>query len=267
MLMRIHRSYRLWWLFVVFLSVSGLTVVVSMELQRAAAQGAVPTPLPINIPTRTATPVPQITTTPSRTPLPGGNTAGEGRVEAKDKTTGANVRASPSTDAEILGKIYPGQFYAIIGRSVQWLKIQYDKVPSGVAWVYEGVVNITGISPSAIPTIDPSGVPTANLETNAAKQTADYLTRTPGAPGTATALQGSATGVFTRVAANLSGESGASTAEALPTFTFPPPMAEATLPGRKSSPISQGGLPPVVPIMVLGGVGMLGLLISALRRL
>ncbi len=255
-------------MFVLTFGVVGLSIAVIAGLQEVAAQGTVPTPLPINIPTRTATPAPQITATPSRTPLPGGNVAGEGRVEAKDKTTGANIRSSPSTDAEKLGTIFPGQFYAIIGRSSQWLKIQFDKAPSGVAWVYEGVVNITGISPSAIPTIDPSGVPTANLGTSAAKQTAAHLTQTPGAPGTATALQGSATGIFTRVANNLSGGTpGAAQIEVRPTFTFPPPMVEATLPGRAASPTSQGGVPPVVPIMVLAGVGVLGLLISALRRL
>ena len=248
-----------WAFFLAFIALTGGLTLVS-SAQQAIAEG---TPLPIVIPTLTATVALQPTITPSRTPTSGG--PGQGRVEARDKTTGANLRASPDISAEKLGTILPGQFYAIVGRFNKWIQIQYDKSPNGLAWVYEDIVNITGINPAAIPTVVQGAIPSPNVATAAAKQTAEFLTATPGAPETATALQASATGVFTRVAADST--DGPGRVGTLPTFTFPPPMAEATLPARGAAATTQAGVPPIVPIMVLAGVGLFGLLIAALRRL
>ncbi len=232
-------------------------------IEQATAQNPAGTPLPIVIPTLTATPIKAMTPTPSRTPT--NMAASQGRVEAKDKTVGANVRASPNTSSEKLGTIVAGQFYAIVQRYENWIQIQYDKSPSGLGWVYKDIVNVTGIDFAAIPTVPPEGIPSPNVATAAAQQTANYLTATPGAPETATALQGSATGIFTRVSGDVT--AGPTRSEPLPTFTFPPPMVEATLPARGSVAASQSGVPPIVPIMVLAGLGLFGLLISALRRL
>lgn len=237
-----------------------LTLIGFISLGRVMAQGPAPTPLPISIPSLTPTPVPQITSTPSRTP-----TIAQVRVEALSKDTGANLRASPSTDAEKLGTIYPGQFFVVTGRWLRWIQIQYDKSPTGLAWVYEEVVHITGGDPNLIPTIQPNAVPSPNVATGAAQQTASFLTATPGAPQTATVLQSSATGVFTRVAVN--GTEVRTHSGPLPTFTFPASLIEATLPPRVSTTANQGGVPPIVPIIALGIVGLAGLLISGLRRL
>jgi hypothetical protein len=232
-------------------------------LPQAGAQAPAATPLPIVIPTLTPTTVKLVTATPTLTPT--GPAPGQGRAEAIDKTVGANIRASPDINSEILGKIFPGQFFAIVRRYNKWLQILYDKSPTGLGWVYEDIVNITGIDPAAIPTVDSAGVPTSNVATAAAQQTANYLTATPGAPETATALQASATGVFTRVA---SGPTDIPTpGERLPTFTFPPTLVEATLSARPAAAADQSGLPPAIPIIVLAGLGLFGLLISALRRL
>jgi hypothetical protein len=262
---RLRRSFRFrvpWALAFAFACFAVSTVLLA-GFEQATAQNPANTPLPIIIPTRTATPIPEVTLTPSRTPT--NMAASQGRVEAKDSTVGANIRAAPSVSSERLGTILPGQFYAIVQRWEKWIQIQYDRSPSGLGWVYEDIVNITGIDPAAIPTAAPGGIPSPNVATAAAQQTANYLTATPGAPETATALQGSATGIFTRV----SGEAtaGPSNAEPLPTFTYPPTMVEATLRPRGSTTTAQGGVPPVVPIIVLGGLGLFGLLISALRRL
>jgi hypothetical protein len=215
------------------------------------------------IPTLTATVVKQVTLTPSRTPTQGG--PGLARVEAKSQDTGANLRAAPSTESEKLGTIYPGQFFGVIGRADKWLQIQYDKSPNGLAWVYEDIVNITGLDPAQIPTVDQTGVPSPNVATGAAQATANFITLTPGAPQTATVLQSSATGVFTRVAGDAA--AGPTSSGPLPTFTFPPPFVEATLPTPASASTRQGGVPPIVPIIALGGLGLFGLFISALRRL
>ncbi len=240
-----------------------LSAVLMAGFESVTAQSPIGTPLPIIIPTLTATIVKLNTPTPTYTPTAEGS--GTGRVEAKDKTVGANVRASPDVNSEKLGTILPGQFYAIVARYNKWLQIQYDKSPNGLGWVYEDIVNVTGINPAAIPTAQPGGVPSPNVATAAAQQTANYLTATPGAPETATALQASATGVFTRVASDST--LGPTRSGPLPTFTFPPTFVEATLPQRAAASSAQAGLPPIVPIIVLGGLGLFGLLISALRRL
>ncbi|HLY27022.1 MAG TPA: SH3 domain-containing protein [Aggregatilineales bacterium] len=241
-----------------------LTFAAALDGQPVEAQNPTATPVQIIIPTLTATPEPQVTTTPSRTPtqaLPG-----LARVEAISKETGANLRAAPSTDAEKLGTIYPGQFYGVIGRYEKWLEIQYDKSPTGLAWVYQDIVNVTGLDPNAIPTVAPNIVPSPNVSTSVAQQTAAVITLTPGGPEAATAAQASATGVFTRLpGSNVTDEPTLS--GPLPTFTFPAGYVEATLPVRTSLSTSQTGIPPIVPIIALGGVGLFGLFISALRRM
>jgi hypothetical protein len=204
-----------------------------------------------------------VTLTPSKTPTVAG--PGLARVEAKSAETGANLRAAPSTESEILGNIKPGQFFGVIGRSNKWLQIQYDRAPNGRAWVYEDIVNITGLDPAQIPLIDETGIPSPNVVTGAAQETANFLTQTPGAPQTATVLQSSATGIFTPIGGAI--VDGPTSSVPLPTFTFPPPVVEATLPSPASANASQGGVPPIVPIIALGGLGLFGLFISGLRRL
>ncbi len=224
-----------------------------LRSQPATAQDATITPLPASIVSRTPTEITEFTPTPSRTPTQDFSLI---RVEAPVQ---GNVRSSPSLDAQILGVIKPGQFFAVTGRYAKWLRIQFPQSPNGIGWVYEDVVRMTGGDPASIPQIDAGAVPSPNVQTAAAQQTANYLTATPGAPETATVMQASATGVFT-LAANDAGPG-----IPLPTFTYPPPFVEATLPSR-SAAISQGGLPPVVPIMGLAILGVAGLFISSLRR-
>src|SRR5258708_4389251 len=160
----------------------------------AIAQNATATGVLIVVPTLTATDVKKVTPTPSLTATDAA--PGLARVEAKSKDTGSNLRAAPSTESEKLGTIFPGQFYGVIGRFGKWLEIQYDKSPTGLAWVYEDIVNVTGLDPAAIATLSPNTVPSPNVATGAAQATLNVLTTTPGRPETATALPPSATGVF-----------------------------------------------------------------------
>jgi hypothetical protein len=228
---------------------------------------ATATAVPLLIPTLTPTIEIQVTEPPTRTATAAA--ISNARVEARDKETGANVRSAPDVNSEKLGTIFPGQFFSVIGRYQQWLQILYDKSSNGRAWIFEGVVNVTGLDPAQIPTILPNALPSPNVATGAAQQTAAVLQSTPGAGQTATVLQASATGVFT---ATLDGSTSSNNSaidpnEPLPTFTFPPPFVEATLPPRFSASTSQGGIPPIVPIIVLGGIGLFGLFVSALRRM
>src|SRR5688572_22277287 len=160
----------------------------------ATAQSATATSVPLVIPT--LTPTTEIILTPTITYTPTAMAPSLARVEAIDVEIGANVRSAPDLNAEKLGTIFPGKFYYVIGRWEEWLQIQFDKSSTGLAWVYRGVVNVSGLELELIPLIDVNAVPTPNLATGAAQQTAMYLTETPGAPQTATALQASSTGVF-----------------------------------------------------------------------
>jgi hypothetical protein len=220
------------------------------------AQGA-PTAVPLFIPTVTPRPEAIQTVTPTRTPTVN---MGLIRVEARLE---ANIRTAPSLDAQILTKALPGQFYAARGRYGEWIQIQFERAPTGLAWVYREVVNLSGGDFESLPPVDLDAVPTPNLQTAAAQQTADFLTATPGAPQTATALQAQATGVFTLAAAV---PEALPLGVPLPTFTYPPPYAEATLPARASVVVNGGGIPPIMPILALGALGLGGLFISSLRR-
>lgn len=232
---------------------TGLLLIVLPRWLAAQAQAPTLTALPISIPSRTPTPLPLSTVTPTRTPTTGVSLL---RVEA---ITEARIRTAPDLNAQILESVKPGKFFNVVGRRAKWIQIVYPAAPSGRAWVYEDVIKYSGGDPKTIPELDAGSVPTANVQTAAVQLTAQFITGTPGAPGTATAIQAVATGVFTAVAANTT-PSGP-----LPTFTFPAPMLEPTLPARASA-VPQGGLPPIVPIIGLGVLGVFGLLISVLRR-
>ena len=246
-----------------WLLIIGIMMLALVGYGQAVAQGPTATAVQISIPTLTPTAVKTATITPTSN-APTEFAAGLARVEAKDKTTGANLRAAPSTDSEKLDTIFPGAYFAVIGRSNKWLLIKYDKSPNGLAWVYQDIVNVTGLSVAQIPTVDSNSVPTANVSTAAAQQTLISVTQTPGGNLTVTAIQGSATGVYTRAP----GQSAPGvTSSPGPTFTYPAGFAEATLPPRQTSAPSQGGIPPIVPILALAGVGLFGLLVSALRRM
>ncbi len=238
-----------------FLSIAALVL-----LPTIATAQTEPTPLPIKILTFTQPPPTAVITTPSRTPTASGSTV----VQVRDKTVPGNVRASPSLDAEIIGKIKPGNYYQVLSKFGKWIEILYGQPsPDTKGWVFEDIVIISG--PGSIPTAVSSEVPTANVSTASAKTTAEYLTATPGAPGTATALQLSATGVVVR---NASGSTIEPTSNGpKPTFTYPPPYVEATLAPRSGFVTNQAGLPPIIPIIGLAAVGLFGLLISGLRRL
>lgn len=218
------------------------------------AQNPTLTPLVISYPSSTPTPPPLLTVTPTRTPTTSVSLI---RVEAKSE---ARIRTAPDLNAQVLETAKPGKFFNVLGRRAKWIQVVYPAAPSGTAWVYEDVVSFSGGDPKTIPELDAGLVPTANVQTAAVLQTAQFITGTPGAPLTATAVQAVATGMFTKVA-----DSGGTPLGPLPTFTFPAPILEATLPAR-ASVSTQSGMPPIVPIIGLAVLGVAGLLVAFLRR-
>ncbi|MFN8451726.1 MAG: SH3 domain-containing protein [Anaerolineae bacterium] len=203
--------------------------------------------------------------TATRTPTP----EGVALLEAKEF---ANVRAEPSTESAQLGTIRVGETYNVIGRYVSWIQFEYPSSPNGRGWVYGELVNLSG-NIANIPDIDPYSAGVAlDSASSGATATQNIITQTPGGVLTATAIsrQSSAPGAATPT------DSGTRAPE--PTYTYPPGMvalaptagfAQTTDTSGEPTvaPASSGdSLPPIVPILILGGLGLFGLAISALRR-
>lgn len=171
----------------------------------------------------------------------------------------ANVRSLPSTDESQLGTIRTGDVYNVTGRYENWYQFQYNPAPNGYGWVYGELVTITGDA-AGIPNLNPySGEATAA----SVLPTSDSAIIPPGTGGV----------IATAAGGDLSG-SGIE-APSLPTFTYPPGVIrpQATDPAVSSTPEPQfsvtaatSDVPPILPILVLGGLGILGLAASSLRR-
>lgn len=187
----------------------------------------------------------------------------------------ANVRAEPDVDSARLGTIRAGETYPVLGRSFRWIQFQYEPSPNGRGWVFEELVTIIGdaadivdLNANTLPEID-----TAEIE---ATQTAEAIALTPGGILTVTAQS--------RViqapvgAPNLADASQTPEDMILPTFTYPPnvPIGVAATEGGAILPVtvdtSSGAeastrqVAPITPILILGGLGLLGLFFSAIRK-
>ncbi|MBN1283995.1 MAG: SH3 domain-containing protein [Anaerolineae bacterium] len=245
-------------LFLTILAVTGLGGVLPARLP-ARAQDA-PTAAPLDLPTYTLTPEGGVTATPTYTPSP----PGLAYAEAIDE---ANVRSGPGVDFGKVGTIYSGGKYVVLGvhRDYPWVQIQFEDSSSKTAWVYRDLVELTG-NVADIPVIEPEALPTQNPLLMAMQETLQVLTLTPGALGTATAMAGLFPGGVSTAPADQP------TPTRPPTFT-PPPLGPTQLPSyqslaaRTGSDNGLGGLPPAVPIIVLAVLGIMGLVVSILRRM
>jgi hypothetical protein len=187
-------------------------------------------------------------------------------------TDQVNVRADPSTDAAILGVIRPGEAYNITGRYFEWLQVQYVASPNGRGWVFGQLVTIVG-DEAAIPNIDLNAQPTLDPTIIGATETMEIITLTPGGLLTATALSRE---IALPGGVGEGAESLVGAGTPLPTFTYPPGLVFAPtqavsatdLIPRETTTIAEdtGGIPPIVPIALLSGLGLLGLVIGTFRR-
>ncbi len=232
------------------------------------AQQPTSTPVPVILPTGTATLSP-----PTQTPTVTPTSQGPAVVEALTAQT--NVRSQPDINSERVGQINPGQTYAVVGRYFEWYQLDYPDNPSGsnIGWIHQSVVQLIG-DVNLIPNLDPNQIPTENPAVAGQQETQLAITATPGIFQTQT-LQAliTPTGVFT-VEGQLPPDSqpiaGTTDPQFLPTFTFPPftdtplPIADLTTP--RSTAASGSAMPPIAPIAGLIGLGGLGLLVSLLRR-
>lgn len=260
------------------------------SLHEAAAQAISPTPLTGRI--NTATPLPAFgagNTIVSPTPTA---TVTVSNLAYVEPLSDANVRANADPQADVLGVIQAGTQYQISGRYFQWFRIRYDKSPNGIGWVHESVVTTSGdlssvadLTENAEPTLDPAFVD--------ATQTWAAITLTPGIVLTATANSRLITGPVTASSENLSVPDGVDAQggsnAVLPTFTPPPEFAPRLVTEPSAAPETgatevavviptpqpllpvenlplTGEIAPIIPIALLGGLGLAGLFVSAMRR-
>lgn len=227
-------------------------------LAQEVAQGPTATPQPVNLATRTLTGAIQAEATSTRTPTP----EGQIYIEAREF---ANVRAQPDTDAAQLGQIVSGDRYVAIARHFQWIQFVYESSPTGRAWVFADLVNVTGEA-ALLPELDDPDELAPNQAEIDAVSTQAAVTLTPGGLLTATAnSRFEALGVATLAGPII-----------LPTFTYPPgimriptlaePLPDATPSSQPAPATSAGVLPPIIPVLILGGLGVTGLLVNSLRR-
>jgi hypothetical protein len=252
----------------------GAVAILALGIMMTQAQQ----PTPVTVQLSTATPLPLLggssSVLASPTLLPTDTPIGGAQLEA---ITESNVRSEASTEAERLGVIVPGEQYLITGRYFRWLQFRFPNSPTGLAWVYDELVIITG-DQSLIPDLSVAQ-PTADPIIAASTQTAAAILSVPGGDMTATAgariLEGpvSVDGNAIQGESRLNPEGEAR----LPTFTPAPAVNElvaqsAVLPTATQEmnfidrTVNRGAVPPIIPIAALIGFGMLGLVTSFMRR-
>jgi hypothetical protein len=243
----------------------------SQQINVSATPASITLPSPLPLITQE-----QTVSTATYTPSP----PGAALLEA---ITEANVRAEPDPESERLGTIRSGEVYNVIGRYYRWFQFQYNQSPSGTGWVFDELVNIAG-DESRIVDLSENTLPTADNTALAGTSTMEAITLTPGGVLTATA----ASSVIElpvqsgNVPEGILSNQPDGTTQILPTFTYPPEVAlippdnayssaivlNATptlIPNSIAFSISEG-VPPLVPILVLGGAGLLGLFITSYKR-
>lgn len=233
---------------------------VLLPTRPSASQVSTATPAPAIL--ATATPIPTIapvlaTPIPSNTPFVGI------QLEALER---ANVRSAPDVNSERLGEIVSGELYPVLGRFFRWIQFEYRLGP---AWVFEELVIIHGDTSQLL---EINLLATPEAINNDLIATLAIITQTPGGLQTATSqtqpINAPTTGSSNRIDTESS--------NILPTFTFPAQFDNSNADNDASlistpapfSPASSvaSEIPPILPIAVLAGIGILGFLLWIIRR-
>lgn len=271
-----HSPLRWGFIFGVALLIWDLNPIPSFYAQAPTAtpivvQLASPTPLPVLGSNATATPAP----TPTETPI------GPVQVTVAEGQGNVNVRSEADPESDILGVIAPGENYAVTGRYFRWIQFRFPNSPNGLGYVYDELVQLIGDT-ALIP--DLTVVDTAASAQDASSSTdvtsLDLTPVAPGADATATAdarILSEPVGVdpnATLSETSLNPDGGVR----LPTYTpfpnvgdllsaaNPEPTATAVQTELINIQETASNLPPIVPIVLLGGVGLLGFIISLTRK-
>lgn len=227
------------------------------------------TPVRVNIPTEAA-PVIEVVTTATVTRTP---TQGAVMLEAKADAGEVNVRADADIESERLGTIRAGDYYPVLGRYFRWIQFQFDASPTGRAWVFDELVTIIG-NESAIPNLNEEVLPTDDPVILAATQTQAAVTQTPGGMLTITA-ESRVLSLPDSSGSSEIAQDSAGNVDVLPTFTYPPNVVAEAPTEVSVTPTTSpeeppftvpNNVPPIFPIVLLGAGGLLGLVVSTLRR-
>ncbi|MCY4018355.1 MAG: SH3 domain-containing protein [Chloroflexi bacterium] len=234
-------------------------VVLSAQAQRTAT--------PITVRLVTATPPGVQPFPPTVTSIPTATLPGPTFLQAPVTAGNINVRAAPDLGSEVLGTISFGTLYPALRRYFQWYELRYEPSPNGRAWVYGELVEVTG---------DRDNV-----------QVVDNFADISVIPDDDNSLEGEGSGAAAEsdsdsrilVISTEDGAAGRSEAERmaspLPTFTRPPDLpaiiptgsvVRPTLDEIRTDPDRRSEFPPLFPILMLAGFGLVGLLINLIRQ-
>lgn len=259
----------------VFVAAFGLSAAIlpGSRVPPAAAQPRISdTPVPAVLPEATLPPTNSValSPTPTFTLTP---EAPAVVLEAAAAPGDINVRDFPDVSGTYLGSLEAGRQYTVTGVYFQWIQFEYPDSETGYAWVYRDLVQIIG-DEALVPVVDPNIVPTEDSPEQIGTATAQALLQTPEFAETATAQA--------RVVELPTEDEAVGADGFLPTYTPPAdrvPLqsteAEAAADVTEEPPdvldsvvdrVLSGQLPPMVPIVALLGAGLLGVLISLVRR-
>ncbi len=269
-------------------AMAGVLLVVGMmtRYEPLQAQVQIPTSTPAPVQINSPTP-PANDDSDTTSDSAGGASGGDFNVSGETATprnlimiepiSDVTVRSSPeiSEDNQI-GTIGPGDRYNVLGRYFNWIEFQYDAAPDQRGWVYRDLVDIEG-NIDTIPTVvlNPTATPDPNIQ--GATQTIEAILAQPDGALTVTA-QARVINLPDDIE-DENGESGNPSRElapevtALPTYTYPPniavgvPTLEATrvINISTSTTVNERAIAPIIPILILSGFGLLGLVVSIAR--
>jgi len=271
--MMYRHMYRVVMVVVLVFALGGAAVYVTDGA--SLSQAPTPTPARVIIPTSAPLPTAGEPPTPTATFTP--EPEGPVQLEARQEAGPVNVRAQADPNSDRLGSIQYGEQYVVLGRYFRWLQIRFEPSPSRVAYVFEELVDIIG-DESQIPDLTQEELPTEDLSLLEPTLTWEALQLTPGAEET---LRAQNEREITAPGADSEGDVPSGDGDefgVMPTFTYPPnvvaqaptemPVMDVTStpdPARLNINVSDG-VAPILPIVLLGALGVIGILLSLLRR-
>ena len=207
-----------------------------------------PSATPVSAVLVTATPEQLQAATPTPGPAPSETPVPSTRLQALESAGNVNVRARPDINSEVQGTIAFGTEYPVLRNYFRWYELIYEPSANGRAWVYGDLVTITG-DQSRIEIIDDPNL---------------IAFPAAGDPGS---VEDERTIDISTVQADSAQPVELVAATALPTFTYVPTRPPFTQQIATNEAADRAGeaVPPIVPILALGGFGLLGLLISLIR--
>jgi hypothetical protein len=236
-----------------------------------ASQAQQPSATPVRVTIATSTPVSTAqqlaTATFTWTPTP----LAAPQLEALPEAGEVNVRSLPDPSSQRLGTIRAGELYIVRGRYFSWYLFDFPASPTGTGWVFSQLVRVIG-DESAIPTNDPYAAPTSAADAEA-QATLAALLGAPGGEATATAASRIIVLPTSTVDAALAVPQAL---DRRATFTPPAEFNPRVMPtatpedaqglAAAISLVNDSGVAPGVPIAILAGVGLMGLVVALLRR-